>query len=162
MALWPFQDNDSSGKQNRPRVLGDIAPALESGGRIKRVFDIVAATGALVLLAPIILVASIAIKVDSRGPILSREIAYGYKNRAFRAIKFRSVAACAEADRNSSHVTRVGRVLRPTGIDEFPQLLNVLRGEMSIVGPRPHTHHQDLFENRLMPLLDGVKPGLTG
>jgi len=157
-----FQDDSSIGKQRRRRVLDDIAPAFESGGRIKRVFDIVVATGGLVLLAPIILVASIAIKLDSRGPIFSRKIVYGYKNRTFRAIKFRSVAACAEADRNSSHVTRVGRVLRQTGIDELPQLLNVLRGEMSIVGPRPHAHHQDLFENRLMPLLDGVKPGLTG
>jgi len=121
----------------------------------------VAATS-LVLLSPIILVVSVAIKFDSDGPVFSGETLYGYKNRAFRALKFRSVKTCAETDRDDWQVTRVGRVLRRTGIDELPRLLNVVSGEISIVGPRPYARRQDLFENRLMPLLDGVKPGLTG
>jgi polysaccharide biosynthesis protein PslA len=157
-----FHGDGSVGRDSRGRVLGGVAPALRPSGRIKRVCDIVAATGALVLLSPIILIVCIAIKLDSRGPIFSRETAYGYKNRAFRALRFRSVTAVAEADPSHSHVTRVGRVLHRTGIDELPQLFNVLGGAMSIVGPRPYARRQDLLENRLMPLLDGVKPGLTG
>lgn len=156
-----FHDDSSVGRHNRRRVLS-AAPALGLGGRIKRIFDIVAAITGLVLLSPIILLAGVAIKLDSRGPIFSREIAYGYKNRAFRVLKFRSVTACAKANRTNSHVTRVGQVLRQTGIDELPQLLNVLGGAMSIVGPRPYARRQDLFEIRLTPVLHGVKPGLTG
>jgi len=149
------------GSVGRRRVLSAV-PALEPGGRVKRVFDIVAATTGLVLLSPIILVAALAIKLDSRGPIFSREIAYGYKNRAIRVFKFRTATVCTKASLTNSHVTRVGRVLRQTGIDDLPQLLNVLGGAMSIVGPRPYTCRRDLFEIRLTPLLHGVKPGLTG
>jgi len=152
----------SVGRDSRGRVLGGAVPALRPGGRVKRVCDIVAASGVLALLSPIILVVSIAIKLDSRGPIFSRETAYGHKNRAFRVLKFRSVTAGAEAGPSHSKVTRVGRVLRQTGVDELPQLLNVLSGAMSIVGPRPYARRQDLLENRLAPSLDGVKPGLTG
>ena len=153
-------DDGSVGSHGRGRVLS-AAPALGPGGRIKRLFDIVAATTSLVLLSPIILLAAVAIKLDSRGPIFSREIAYGYKNQAFRVLKFRSVTVCANASRTNSHVTRVGQVLRQTGIDELPQFLNVLGGTMSIVGPRPYARRQDLFEIRLTSLLNGVKPGLT-
>lgn len=156
-----FHDDGSVGRDSRRRDLS-AAPALAPGGRVKRAFDIVAAITGLVLLSPIILLAAVAIKLDSRGPIFSREIAYGYKNRAFRVLKFRSVTACAKANRTNSHVTRVGQVLRQTGIDELPQLLNVLGGAMSIVGPRPYARRQDLFEIRLTPVLHGVKPGLTG
>ena len=155
-----LHDDSSVGRHSRGRV--SAAPALGPGGRIKRLFDIVTATTGLFLLSPIILVAAVAIKLDSRGPIFSREIAYGYKNRAFRVLKFRSATVCAKASRNNSHVTRVGRVLRQTGIDDLPKLLNVLGGAMSIVGPRPYARRRDLFEIRLMPLLHGVKPGLTG
>ena len=79
----------------------------------------------------------------------------------FRALRFRSVKVCVETGQLNSCVTPVGRVLRRSGIDELPQLLNVLRGEMSIVGPRLYSCHQDLFENRVIPLLD-VKPGMIG
>jgi len=157
-----FHDDGSVGRQSRGRVLDGVVPALGLGRRIKRIFDIAVAATSLVLLSPIILVVSVAIKFDSDGPVFSGETLYGYKNRAFRALKFRSVKTCAETDRDDWQVTRVGRGLRRTGIDELPRLLNVVSGEISIVGPLPYARRQDLFENRLMPLLDGVKPGLTG
>jgi len=128
----------------------------------KRVFDFVVATMGVILFSPILLVASIAIKLDSRGPVFLREIRYGYENRAIRVLKFRSMSVCAEANEIHSRPTRIGRVLSLTGIDELPQLFNVLRGEMSIVGPRPYARRQDSFEYGLMPWLSGFKPGMTG
>jgi len=154
--------NSSIGRHSRAHVISDVAPALGVDRRAKRVFDIVAATVGLMLFSPILLITSIAIKLDSRGPIFFRETLYGYRNRAIRLLRFRSIAACAEADRINSRVTQVGQVLRQTGIEELPQLVNVLCGEMSIVGPRPYTSRQDLFEYDLMPLLNGFKPGMTG
>jgi len=156
-----LQDDSSIGSHSRVRVMGDFVPTSGPGGRVKRVFDIVVATTCLMLLSPLMLVVSIAIKLESRGPIFLRKTLYGYKNRPIKVIGFRSVKACAETNKTNSHETRVGRVLRRTGIDELPRLFNVLRGEISIVGPRPYAGCQDLFEHRLMPMLDGVKPGLT-
>ena len=157
-----LHDDGSIGRHSRGRVVSGVTTAVGPGGRTKRVFDIVTATGCLLLLSPIVLVVAVAIKLDSRGSLFSREIAYGYKNRAFRALRFRSATACAKGSQNNSHVTRVGRVLRKTGIDELPLLLNVLGGTMSIVGPRPYARRQNLFENRLTASFDGIKPGLTG
>jgi len=131
-------------------------PELRPSGRIKRAFDIVVATTCLMLLSPLMLVVAAAIKLDSRGPIFLRKTLYGYKNRTIKILNFRSVNDCAETNQINSHETRVGRVLRRTGIDETPQLFNVLRGEMSIVGPRPDPDCQDWFEHRLMPLLEGA------
>jgi polysaccharide biosynthesis protein PslA len=155
-----LQDDGSIGGNSRLSVLGNVAPALKPGGRIKRVFDIVVATVGLILLSPLMLVVSAAIKLDSRGPIFVRKTLYGYKNRTIQVLTFRSVRACAEANQTNSDETRVGRVLRRSGIEELPRLFNVLRGEMSIVGPRPYTG-RDLFEHGLVSLLVGVKPGLT-
>jgi len=156
-----LHDDGSISRQSGARFLPYLAPSL--GGRrwAKRLFDIGAATASLILLSPIILIVSAAIKIDSRGPIFSRETLYEYRNRPIRALKFRSVHACQETGRSSLRVTPFDRILRRTGIDELPQLLNVLRGEMSIVGPHPYTSRQDLFENHFMPLLN-VKPGMTG
>lgn len=144
------------GQQSRTRVLGELNRCT------KRLFDIVVAAVSVVLFSPIILVVCVAIKLDSRGPIFLREARYGYKNRAIGVLRFRSVTVDADASRVNSCVTRVGRILRRSGIDKLPQLFNVLRGDMSIVGPRPYAHRHDLFENNLMPLLNGVKPGMTG
>ena len=141
------------------RVSGSVAPAFRRNRSVKRAFDIVAAGIGLLLFSPILLIVSIAIKLDSGGPVFSRETLYGYKDRGIRVFKFRSKTACAEADRT---VTRVGQVLRQTGIEDIPQLLNVLLGEMSIVGPRPYASRQQLFEYGLMPLLNDFKPGMTG
>jgi lipopolysaccharide/colanic/teichoic acid biosynthesis glycosyltransferase len=98
----------------------------------KRVVDIVVATVGLILFAPIFLLASVAISLDSQGPILIREALPG--NQAIRALKFR--VAFAAGNRKNPRMTRVGQILSLTGGDELPQLINVLRGEMSIVGRR--------------------------
>ncbi len=138
---------------------------------IKRTFDIVAATGGLIALSPLFLAVAIAIKLDSRGPIFFRQTRHGFNNDEIRVIKFRSMASMEEGDEftqaveNDPRVTRVGRILRRTNIDELPQLINVLRGEMSIVGPRPHaTAHNELFHNMIAPFSrrHNVKPGITG
>lgn len=156
-----LNDDGSISRQSGARYLPYIVPSL--GGRrwVKRLFDIGAATASLMLLSPIILIVSAAIKIDSHGPIFSRETLYGYGSRPIRALKFRSVHTCQETNRSSLPVTPFGRVLRRTGIDELPRLLNVLCGEMSIVGPRPYTSRRDLFEKHFLPLLN-VKPGMTG
>ena len=157
-----FGDNGWIGKNSRRRALGDGVAASGLGGGIKRAFDIIAGIASLILASPVILIVSMAIKLDSRGPIFSRETLYGYKNRPIVVLKFRSTMACPERDQTNFRATRVGRVLRQAGIDQLPRLFNVLVGEMSIVGPHPYARPHDLFEKRLVPLLDGVKPGLTG
>jgi putative colanic acid biosysnthesis UDP-glucose lipid carrier transferase len=117
----------------------------------KRMFDIVAATMTLMLFAPILMIIAIAIKLDSPGPILVRQMLYGYKNRAIEVRKFRTVWA------KGGHIkpppTRIGQILRRSGIDELPQLINVLSGDMSIIGPRPCDHPS--------ALLNKYKPGIT-
>jgi lipopolysaccharide/colanic/teichoic acid biosynthesis glycosyltransferase len=141
------------------RVLVEIERTFRPGYRAKRLFDIVTAMTGLVLFAPIFIIASIAIKLDSSGPVLSRETRYGYNNEAIPILKFRTT--CPGLRCVNSRVTRVGRVLRRTSIDRLPELFNVLRGQMSIVGPRPYASRQALFEYAF-PSLNGLKPGMTG
>jgi Undecaprenyl-phosphate glucose phosphotransferase len=138
---------------------------------MKRAFDIVAAGIGLVLLAPIFAIVSIAIKLDSRGPIFFMQTRHGYNNEPIRVFKFRSMtttedgAAFRQAKKNDPRVTRVGRVLRRSNVDELPQLLNVLAGQMSIVGPRPHPVALNrTFEQHISPFSrrHNVKPGITG
>ena len=138
---------------------------------IKRVFDIVTATVGLIVLSPLFLCVGLAIKLDSRGPVFFRQTRHGYNNRTIRIFKFRTLTTMEDGTdfkqvkRNDSRITRVGGVLRKTNIDELPQLLNVLLGQMSIVGPRPHaTAHNDMFAGRILPFArrHNVKPGITG
>jgi Undecaprenyl-phosphate glucose phosphotransferase len=137
----------------------------------KRMFDIVVAMGALAVLAPLMLMVAVVIKLDSRGPILFRQMRHGYNNETIKVFKFRTMTEGAaddgfiQATRDDRRITRVGRLLRRTSIDELPQLINVLSGEMSIVGPRPHaTVHNEMFEKRisLFSRRHTVKPGITG
>jgi Undecaprenyl-phosphate glucose phosphotransferase len=138
---------------------------------IKRAFDILAATCGLLLLLPLFLAVSLAIKLDSPGPVFFRQRRHGYNNRTIRVFKFRSMTTLEDGCdfkqvvRHDPRVTRVGRILRRTNIDELPQLLNVLSGEMSIIGPRPHaTAHNKMFEEKILPFprRHNVKPGITG
>jgi Undecaprenyl-phosphate glucose phosphotransferase len=137
----------------------------------KRVFDVLVAAAGLVILAPLLSLVAIAIKLDSPGPVLFRQTRHGYNNETIKVFKFRSMTRLEDGDafvpamRNDSRVTRVGAILRRTNIDELPQLINVLRGEMSLVGPRPHaTAHNRMFEGKISVFSRRhvVKPGITG
>ncbi len=138
---------------------------------IKRAFDVAAAIAGLILLSPLFVIVSLAIKLDSRGPVLFRQTRHGYNNEPIRVLKFRSMTVMEDGDnfrqviRNDPRVTRLGRILRRTNIDELPQLFNVLVGDMSIVGPRPHaTAHNNLFAELISSFTrrHNVKPGITG
>jgi lipopolysaccharide/colanic/teichoic acid biosynthesis glycosyltransferase len=151
---------------------------------LKRAFDLVGATAALVLVAPLVVLTAILIRLDSPGPIFFRQRRIGEAGRPFRIWKFRTMALDADArKRDIAHlnkhlapggdprmfkvpddprVTRVGRALRRFSLDEVPQLLNVIRGEMSLVGPRPlipdeHRFVKDWAQKRLE-----LRPGMTG
>ncbi len=137
----------------------------------KRCFDIAVATAALFVLSGVFAIVAILIKRDSPGPVFFRQRRLGYNQREFRIYKFRSMTSqddgdqVLQAQRNDPRITRVGRCLRRFNIDELPQLINVLKGEMSIVGPRPHAvAHDRLFEKRigLYPRRLNVRPGITG
>jgi lipopolysaccharide/colanic/teichoic acid biosynthesis glycosyltransferase len=137
----------------------DDGPAAARGGTestlgsegLHRVFDFVAAAAGMILLAPIFLVTSIAIKLDSDGPIFIREPRFGQGNRRIQLLKFRLVSGYGDGI-TPPRLTRLGRILCETGIDELPQLFNVLRGELSIMGPPPSPC--------LKPRLNKVKPGM--
>jgi Undecaprenyl-phosphate glucose phosphotransferase len=137
----------------------------------KRTFDLIVATLGLLVLSPLLVLAAVAIKIESRGPILFRQERHGYNNEPIFVLKFRTMLnreeGCefTQTTRDDPRVTRVGRLLRPTNIDELPQLVNVVLGSMSIVGPRPHAvAHNELFEGRIAPYWrrHNVKPGITG
>lgn len=137
----------------------------------KRLFDVAAAAIGLALLAPLLLLVALVIKLDSSGPVFFRQRRYGRNNSVFRIFKFRTMTVAEDGERviqamqNDPRVTRVGRFLRATSIDELPQLINVLLGEMSIVGPRPHALvHEERFEDNfdLFSRRRRVLPGITG
>lgn len=146
-------------------------PLTWSECAVKRAFDIVFSSLALVMLAPTMLIAAIMIKLDSRGPVFFSQVRNGFNNKEFWIFKFRTMTVMEQgtevkqAVRNDKRVTRVGRWLRRSSIDELPQFLNVLRGEMSLVGPRPHaTSHNNEYEKVIWKYAfrHHVKPGITG
>ncbi len=138
----------------------------------KRVFDIVSSATLLLLASPVMLIAAIAIRLDSRGPVLYKQERVGLGGESFMCIKFRSMRTDAEKDgvarwatKNDSRITRVGAFMRKTRVDELPQLFSVLRGEMSMVGPRPERPSFVAQLKEQIPYYDlrhTVKPGLTG
>ena len=146
-------------------------PAAELDRLEKRVFDVVLSAIGLIVVAPLLLLVALAIKLDSRGPVFFRQRRYGRNNAVFRIFKFRTMTVAeddeviVQAARNDKRVTRVGRALRATSIDEIPQLINVLLGQMSLVGPRPHAlAHEERFEADLdlFSRRRRVLPGITG
>ena len=131
----------------------------------KRGIDVVLSLFLLVVLSPILLAAALVIKLDSRGTVLFRQVRIGRNFRPFSILKFRTMRSQLEGSaitaRGDRRVTRVGRWLRASKIDELPQLVNVLRGDMSIVGPRPEIpEFVDLFRDRYQRILQ-VRPGIT-
>lgn len=159
------------------QLSSQTTPALQFF--LKRVLDVCAASLAVIVTSPLMLVTALAIRLDSRGPVIYSAWRVGRKGRKFRCFKFRTMVADADAQKeqlrhmnqrngatfkiaNDPRITRVGRLLRRYSIDELPQFFNVLKGDMSIVGPRPHPV-DDVRQYRLADLrrLD-VLPGITG
>ncbi len=140
------------------------------GGPMKRTFDIVAAGGALLVLSPVLAGIWLAVRLESRGPGFFRQRRGGFQGRPFHIYKFRTMRTCedktiSQAKQGDDRTTKLGKFLRAKSIDELPQLINVLLGDMSIVGPRPHA----LAHDRQFSTMDRryigrhhARPGITG
>lgn len=139
---------------------------------VKRFLDVTASFLGLVLLSPLLFAVSLLIKIDSRGPVIFRQKRIGRNGKVFEIYKFRSMCVGAEktgsgvySGKGDARVTRIGKILRATSIDELPQLLNILKGEMSFVGPRPPlTYHPWKYEEYtdFQKRMFEVRPGITG
>jgi Undecaprenyl-phosphate glucose phosphotransferase len=149
--------------QRSPLSLGELA--------LKRALDLVLASGLLIALAPLFFVVGMLIKLESPGPVIFSQRRRGFNSREFKIFKFRTMNVLEDGHvipqtrRNDPRVTRLGRILRATSIDELPQLLNVLCGHMSLVGPRPHAVAHDDYYTKVIAkyaFRQHVKPGLTG
>lgn len=151
-------------------VPSEILPrvAVDPG---KRVIDVVVSGLALIFFAPVLLLAALLIKLESPGPILFRQTRGGLNGRTFTIFKLRSMRCeengdkVVQAKRDDDRITKIGKILRTTSIDELPQLLNVLKGDMSLVGPRPHAMAHDAYYGALISTYHmrfQAKPGLTG
>lgn len=150
-------------------VMPDIMSV--SGKLTKRILDVIISFFTLLFLTPVLIIVSVIIKLDSKGPVFYRQIRVGRKGKEFQMYKFRSMIAAAEeygpewSGENDPRITRIGKVLRRTYIDEVPQMINVLKNEMSLIGPRPE---RPFFVEQLKKEIPyyykrlTVKPGITG
>lgn len=138
---------------------------------IKRFFDFILSLIALIILSPVFLIISIAIKIDSKGPVFFLQERLGKNGKVFKIIKFRTMIVGAEkqglriSGKNDNRITKLGNILRNTSLDEIPQLLNIVKGEMSLIGPRPPVtyfpYKYDEYSNLQKKRFE-VKPGITG
>ena len=139
---------------------------------IKRVIDIIIALLVLIILSPVYLITALAIRLESRGPVIFRQTRLGLHHKEFTLYKFRSMVVNAEhtgsgvySGKHDSRVTKVGRIIRATSIDELPQAVNILKGDMSLIGPRPPlTYHPwpiEEYTDEQLHMFD-VRPGITG
>jgi putative colanic acid biosynthesis UDP-glucose lipid carrier transferase len=149
----------------------DTEPHVLSYERTKRLIDLTLAGVSFFLLLPLLALIAIAIRLDSKGPVLFRQLRGGRNGEPFRIYKFRTMHVLEDgtdvrqATRNDNRITRVGRWLRSSSLDELPQLLNVIAGDMALVGPRPHALAHDAQYGRLITsyrLRFQVRPGITG
>lgn len=151
-----------------PLARPDGGAASTISRAVKRVFDLAFASTVLVLSAPVVAVVAAAIKLDSKGPVFFRQTRAGRAGREFRMLKFRTMYveasdyATKPSKRGDPRITRVGKFLRQTGLDELPQIVNVVRGEMSFVGPRPEMPYKVAEYTPLERLRLGAVPGITG
>jgi undecaprenyl-phosphate glucose phosphotransferase len=138
---------------------------------IKSTMDYCLAAVLIVVFAPLMALIAVAIKLDSEGPVLFVQARSGYRQRVINVIKFRSMTVMengpviVQAEPDDPRITRVGRFLRRTSLDELPQLINVLRGQLSLVGPRPHAVAHDKHYGAIVELYASrskIKPGITG
>lgn len=138
----------------------------------KRTFDLIISLVALIVLSPIMLITAVAIKLESKGPVIFKQDRLGKGGKVFKIYKFRSMCVGAEhtgsgvySGKSDARVTKVGKIIRATSIDELPQLVNILVGDMSLIGPRPPlTYHPwgiEEYSEEQMHMFD-VRPGVTG
>jgi len=167
-----------SGQARSQSIVGipliEVVPVLMPPWQkiVKEIMDVLGSLALLILATPLMIVVAVAIALDSKGPVFYRQLRTGKRGKEFTLIKFRSMVDKAEegtgavwAGKNDPRVTRVGRIIRPLRLDELPQLINVLKGEMSLVGPRPERPvFVEQFQNEI-PFYNrrlNVKPGITG
>lgn len=152
-------------------VAGPVTLGRAAQSPLKRAMDVFGALGLAIFLAPLLLVVAAVVRLNSPGPIIFTQLRSGLGGREFRIYKFRTMTvieddeAVRQATRNDARVTRVGSFLRRSSFDELPQLINVLRGDMSLVGPRPHAlAHDQQFGAAVSDyhLRFRVRPGITG
>lgn len=162
----------------RPYSIGHVwtaelkrAPLSRRERVVKRIIDVLGAAAGILLLSPLLIAVAALIRLESKGPIIFKQRRIGFNGRVFKIYKFRTMTVLEDgpvvpqAIRNDPRFTRIGRWLRRTNIDELPQLFNVLFGEMSLVGPRPHAVAHDCEYERLIATYafrNNVKPGITG
>ena len=139
---------------------------------VKRLLDIMISLMVIIVLSPVYLITAIAIKLDSKGPAIFKQTRLGLHHKEFTLLKFRSMVVNAEhtgsgvySNDNDSRLTKVGRIIRKTSIDELPQAINILKGDMSLIGPRPpltyHPWHIEQYTEEQLHMFD-VRPGITG
>jgi Undecaprenyl-phosphate glucose phosphotransferase len=171
MRVRSLTNYTSSARQRVLAIEIQRAPLSAAERFVKRLMDIFVAAVVLIFFLPVMALTAIAIKLDGPGPVIFRQYRKGFNGRQFLMFKFRTMTVqengpvVAQATRDDPRVTAVGRLLRSASIDELPQLLNVLRGDMSLIGPRPHAlAHDDYFENIVgdYAFRHHVKPGMTG
>ena len=140
--------------------------------KVKRILDVALSGSALIILSPLMLAAAAAVKIETPGPVIFRQKRLGLHGKEFEMYKFRSMVQNAEhtgsgvySGKGDSRVTRVGKILRATSVDELPQCINILRGDMSLIGPRPPlTYHPwplEKYSAGQLHMFD-VRPGITG
>ena len=170
--VWQFPTIDMERLGSVPVLTIANGRVDEQMGMVKRLEDLIISSVALVLLSPLLMLIALAIKFDSKGPVIFKQRRHGFNNQVFEVYKFRSMtvadsasAQVVQATRNDRRVTRIGKFLRRSSLDELPQLFNVLLGHMSIVGPRPHAVQHNIEFGAIISeyyARHNVKPGITG